>query len=334
MKLHTRGWGREALIALGAALGLLAPVGCQDLLNINSDRSVADAVDSGTGDAIGAPDSGAPDTGPAACPGPDAGPWDCLKCPDQAFDPTAMTTVKILAINSLQPITQAEKVDGGSGLDVLAYTALPGLQFRSCSTILTPLCNDGTNSVWETTDDAGVVNFTLQQSFNGFFQIAGPNIFTTSYVPGQFLAGAKSFTIPATILPADVIPSLEQVLGNISLDLDQDGGVNGLGHVVISAFDCFDHFAPNVYFTPSATAPTQSTYQTTIFYTVGMNGMEFPSTNATATDGAGAGGILNVPVGAFSFRVYEKTTGQQVAVVPVLINPGVSTIVDVRPRTH
>jgi hypothetical protein len=51
-----------------------------------------------------------------------------------------MTTVKLTAIDGIHPILQAEKVDGGSGLDVVQYTALPGVQVCACTSLLDPAC--------------------------------------------------------------------------------------------------------------------------------------------------------------------------------------------------
>jgi hypothetical protein len=243
-----------------------------------------------------------------------------------------MATVKVLAIDGLQPILQAEKVDGGSGLDVLQYTAWPGLQIRACDSVLDPSCSDSTSMMWQpqTSDDAGATTFTLPQDFAGFFQITGANLFTTSFFPGPFVAGDTTATLPGTFLSLSAVMGLEAVLPGVTIDLDSDGG---LGSVVLTVFDCQDHFARGVSFVPSGTAPPGSPYVTTIFYTQGMGQMEFPSTSVTATDNAGAGGIFNVPYGAFSVRAILQSTGQQIATVDTLVYPGLATAVFVRART-
>jgi hypothetical protein len=260
------------------------------------------------------------------------GPWDCLNDPPQTYPAGSTTKVTVLAIDSLQPILQAEKVDGGSGLDVLQYTALPGVQIRACSSLLQPACNDSASLMWQpqTSDDAGVTTFTLPQDFAGFFQITGSNLFSTSFFPGPFVAGEATSTLPGTLLPLSAVMGLEQILPGLTIDLQPDGG---LGSVVLSVFDCQDHFAPGVAFVPGAVAPPGSAYRTTIFYTQGQGQMEFPSTSATATDNAGAGGILNVPQGAFTVRAILQSTGQPIATVDTFVNPGFATLVFVRTRT-
>jgi hypothetical protein len=239
-----------------------------------------------------------------------------------------MATVKVLAIDSLQPILEAEKVDGGSALDVLQYTAMPGLQIRACDSVLDPSCNDSTSMMWspQTSDDAGVTTFTLPQDFAGFFEITGSNLFTTSFSPGPFVAGDTTATLPGTFLSLSAVMELGAVLNGVTIDLDSDGG---LGSVLLTAFDCQDHFAPGVSFVPSGVAPPGSGYLTTVFYSQGA----LPSTTATATDQFGSGGILNVPDGAFTVKAILQSTGQPIAAVDTLVRPGLATLVFVRART-
>jgi hypothetical protein len=326
MNLHTRGWGRAAVAAFAATLAVGAMAGCDQILGINSNRYV-DAGEEG-----GLPDTGTRDTGmgmPEAAAPPT--PWDCLNTMPLTYQPGSTTKVTLLTIDSLQPILQAEKVDGGSGLDILQYTPLPGLTVKACDSILDPGCNDSTSMGWQpqTSDDAGVTNFTLPQDFAGFFQITGPNLFTTLFFPSPFVPGETTNILPGTFLPLSAVMGLELVLPGVSIDLDGDGG---LGSVVLSIFDCHDHFAPDVTFLPSAAAPPGSPYKTTIFYTQGQGQMEFPSLTALATDNAGAGGILNVPIGSFSVRLTLKS-GQPIGVLNVVIAPGVASSVMYRTRT-
>jgi hypothetical protein len=331
MKLHTRGWGQAVAAAFVAMSAVGAMAGCDQILGINANRYVA--TDGGDDGGTGMPDTGVHDTGTdahdAAVP---ESPWDCIGAPGLTYTPGATAKVTVLAIDSLQPILQAEKVDGGSGLDILSFTPLPGLTLKACDSILDPGCNDSTSNLWQPqiSDEAGVTTFTLPQDFPGFFEVSGPNLFTTTFFPSPFVPGETTTTLPGTFLPLDAVQGLESVLPGVTIDLATDGG---LGNVVLSVFDCHDHFAPGVYFVPSGVAPPSSGYATTIFYTVGMGQQEFPSTMATATDNAGAGGILNVPIGAFSVRIILNSTGQQLGVLNTFIRPGVAAAVDFRMRT-
>jgi hypothetical protein len=299
--------------ALAAVAVLAALTACAQVLGINSDRHVT--VDAGD----------QPDASPEAGP---PGPWDCLGNPPQTF-PVANTTVKFVAVDALQMIVQQEKIDGGSGLELVQYTGIPGIPIRACSEILYPDCTKG-GTMWETTDEAGVAIFTLPQSFDGFYQLNDPELFTTTFFPSQMVAGETMAEIPGTLLTNIAVLGLEGYLHNIHLSLDADGG---LGHVVLSVFDCNDHFAKDVSFLPSSTSPPGSMYPTLVFYTEGMGGQELPTTNTSATDNAGAGGILNVPVGSFTVNAVLNT-GQPVGTLDVIIRPGVAASAIIRARTR
>jgi hypothetical protein len=336
MNLHTSGRGREAVAAFVGLSMLGAFAACADILGLDTNRSLQ-AIDSGSGDdsaampeAAGRMDTGAADTG-APDAGVEAGPWDCLSAPPQTFDPGAMTTVNFIAANSLMPVMSADEVDGGSALDLTSYTPIPGLPVRACSGVLDPTCSSGTN--WVTTDEAGVAVFNLLQSFNGYYEYQDPDgsLFTTTAWPSQMVAGETKAEIPGIILPAAGEKLLESVLPGITLSHATDGG---LGHILLSVYDCHDHFAPNVYFTPSAIAPNGSGYQTLIFYTVGQ--MHLPSTTAKSTDQGGAGGLLNVPAGAFTVTAYLNLPSGaiQLAVLDVNVRPGLATSGLIRVRTR
>jgi hypothetical protein len=258
------------------------------------------------------------------------GPWDCLNNPSQTFQPGAMATVKVLAMDGQQPTLWAEEVDGGSALDAVQYTPMMGVSIRACPSAFDFQCTAGA-SPWQTVDSTGAATFPLPQSFGGFFQLTGPNLFTTSLSPGSFLSGDTAFSLPAPLITLSEIVAIESVLPGVTVDTDTDAG---LGHVFLSVFDCNDHFAPGVVFVPGSAAPPNSSYRTTIFYTQGQGQMEFPSTTASATDNAGVGGIFNVPTGGFGVRATLAPSGQQIATANVFVNPGVATLVYIRVRTH
>jgi hypothetical protein len=332
MNLHTRGWGLAAVAAFAfvAMLAVGAMAGCEQILGINSNRYVDASTDDG---GTGMPDTGAPDTGMAVHEASvEAGPWDCLGAAAEMYQPGATTKLTLLTIDSLQPILQAEKVDGGSGLDILQYTPIPGLQIVACNSLFDPGCRNSIGQP-QTSDDAGVANFTVSQDFAGFFDISspnGPSLFTTTFFASPFVPGETTNTLPVTLLTQKATQELNLVLQNVTIDYATDGG---LGSVVMSIFDCHDHFAEGVSFQPSASAPANSGYTTTIFYTQGMGQQEFPTTSTTATDKAGAGGILNVPAASFSVKLVLAATGQPIGVVNLFVNPGVASSVLFRTRT-
>jgi hypothetical protein len=305
---------------------LAALASCSEILGIDSNRSVP-APDTGT---TSVPETGSPDTG--APVEAEAGPWDCLNNPNQTFPANAMTTVHLITTNSLQPILTAEAVDGGSALFPVQYTPLVGEQVRACPEIYDGTCSAGTP--YATSNEAGIADFSLLNSFGGYYQFNDPTLFTTAFFPSEMLAGDKETYISATLLPLAATQELAAFLNGISLSYDADGG---LGHILISIYDCFDHSAPGVVFTPSSVAPPASPYPTLIFYTEGTGGSssEIPSTTATATDNSGTGGLLNVPKGAFTVKASLATGDKrQLGLLNMLVRPGVASSGILRVRTH
>jgi hypothetical protein len=229
----------------------------------------------------------------------------------------------------------AQAVDGGSGLEEIQYTPLTNVPVKACSTVYDPSCaNSVPANGWANSGDAGMVMLTLPNSFGGFFQFGlDAGLFTTSFYASQLLAGETDTTIAATMLPLSATFGLEAVLQGVHLDHDTDGG---LGHILVTVFDCHDHSAPGVYLTPSEVAPPGGQYETQIFYTVGTGGQssEVPSTSAKYTDNAGTGGILNVPAGEINVKAFRYSDNVPVGVINLLVPPGTAASAILRVRTH
>jgi hypothetical protein len=332
MKMPIKARGRALGVAAAAVpvLVAFALASCQQILGIESERHVpVDTPDS----AGGTPEASTPDTGaphPADAAEEPAGPWDCVGDPNQTFPAGAMTNVHLITTNSLMPILTAQTVDGGSALDPVQYTPLVGEQVRACPELYDGKCMGGTPYV--TSDEGGVAPFTLPNSFAGYYQFNDPSLFTTAFYPSQMLAGDKEVTMAATLLPLTATQELGAILNGITLSYDTDGG---LGHVLLSIYDCHDHSAPGVVFIPSATAPQNSQYPTLIFYTEGSGvGSELPTTSATATDNSGTGGLLNVPKGVFTVTAKLASNGQKLGLINMLVQPGVASSGILRVRTH
>jgi hypothetical protein len=241
-----------------------------------------------------------------------------------------MTSVTVIAMDELQPIVWAQAVDGGPALDVVSYTAFAGASIRSCPSLPDTACSTG--STWQKDSDAGVVAFALPQSFGGYFDVSGPQLFTTRFFPGPFVAGDGMTVLPLLLLTFTGETELQTILPGVNVSHDMAGG---LGHIFVSVLDCNDHFAPGVTFVPSNRAPASGPYLTTVFYTVSSNGQELPSTSAQATDQAGAGGIFNVPAGGITLSAYRNTMPpQKIGAVDVLVDPALASVAYVRARTH
>jgi len=308
--------------ALVATFVVGALAACSQVLGINADRHLA--VDS------------APDAGVEAEAAAPAGPWDCLSDPPETFPANLNTTVTLLTVDSLQPILTAQAVDGGSGLVEIQYTPLTNIPVRACPTVYDPTCAKGVPAPpgWNNSGDAGMATFTLPNSFGGYFQFADDaGLFTTSFYASQLMAGDTTDTIAATMLPLSATIGLEAVLQGVHLDHDTDGG---LGHILLTVFDCHDHSAPGVYFTPSQVASPGGMYQTQIFYTVGTGGSssEIPSTTAMSTDNSGTGGILNVPAGEINVKAFRYSDNAPIGVINLLVPPGTAASAILRVRTH
>src|ERR1700722_5271600 len=99
-----------ALLGTVALSGLGWAAGCSSILGIDSNRYVdAGSADSASQDVVALGDAGSAVVEAAV----KTGPWDCLG-QQQFFAPGATTNVTFLAVNALQPITQAsDVVDGG-----------------------------------------------------------------------------------------------------------------------------------------------------------------------------------------------------------------------------
>ena len=319
-----------ALFALTGLLALGWAAGCSNILGIDSNRYV-DAGVADTSVREAAMEAGIDAGNDVVEAAAKTGPWDCLGQAPQQFSPNAMTTVTFLAVNALDPITQGSVVDGGSALQLVTYTPYPNVMVRGCSSVLDPLCDNGTATSWETTDDAGTVSFTLPQSWNGFYEMQNPALITTSYYPGQMIAGQTSTTVAGTLVSLIGFQDLEAVTP-VNVSLATDGGV---GHVFATVYDCQDHFASGVAFVPGSIA--DGGFPTTVFYTLGTPGEELPSTTATATDQSGTGGILNAPVGGLLvsavLQATPSTPAQTVGSVEIFINPGVAALLTIRART-
>jgi hypothetical protein len=327
MNMPMKARSRELWAAAGAVSILAGLASCQDILGIDSQRHllVDSPMEAGTPEAA-APDTGAPPPGDAAEEPP--GPWDCVSEKPQTFPPGAMTTVRLITTNSLMQILTAQAIDGGSALDPVMYTPLPGEPVRACPELYGAECAGGTP--YQTSDDAGVATFTLPNSFAGYYQFTDTTLFTTEFYPSQMLAGEKEQTLAATLLPLAATQSLGALLNGITLSYDTDGG---LGHILLSIYDCNDHSAPGVVFTPSSTAPSNSPYPTLIFYTEGSGvGSELPSTTAMSTDNSGTGGLLNVPTGVFTVKAFLGS--RQLGLINMLVRPGVASSGILRVRTH
>jgi hypothetical protein len=288
-------------VLLGVGLiGTLSNAGCAQVLDVDTDRHVA-PVEAG------------------------AGPWDCLGAPDEELDPNLDVDVTLVLMDAIQSSTSQGAVDGGSDLDTVSGTWLPGVSVRACALRDTG-CTDGTPAA--VTNDAGKVDFHLSGDFVGFFDIRRPDLVPATLYPGKLLAGQSTTSFPAYDIRPDDFVSLAVAATNSLPTLDQDGG---LGHVGVTIYDCQDHQAPGVSFAYDSVSS-----QTEQFYF--QNGL--PNPKATQTDGFGLAGALNVPVGPLAVRAYlvpprgTDAGAVSLGMTTVDVRAGSLTFAWIRTRTH
>ena len=168
-----------------------------------------------------------------------------------------------------------------------------GCRESPCGTaaMLDPDCLSAATAVL--TNDAGVAEFDLTGDFSGFFDLRRPDLVPATLYPGHLLAGQMTASFPAY----GIRPTEFQDLG-LSADtiviLDPDAGV---GHALVTIYDCQDHQASGISVTYSLSGP-----KAVPFYF--SNGL--PSTAATETDDFGLAGVVNVPAGTM---MVEATPG-------------------------
>jgi hypothetical protein len=254
---------------------------------------------------------GGPDVPDAAV---DAGPWGCLDQPPEVLDPNASVATTVILFDALKPITETNPFAPTS------YTPVPGLSVQACN-ILDPQCTKPVTPL-VVSNDAGVANVTLPQSFEGFLQVSGAGALPFTVYPGQLPAGESTATFPLAVLGTSETQLLAASLG-VPMETNPDAGV---GSVFLQAYDCYDQHAAGVSFS----LPIDAGAQTVQWYTSN----QLPSPTATQTDSYGTGGVLNVPAGALAATGTVVASNRSLGTTNVIITPGALTYVWFRVRTH
>ena len=258
--------------------------------------------------------SAASDAGIAA----DADPWACLSQPSEVTT-SAPVAITFKVFDAFQPITTGGS-QGGSDFTVLSYVPEPGVTVQGCQ-VLDPACvKPATGQA--TTDDAGEATLTVPDSFEGFFQFAGPGYLPANLYPARLLAGASTFSPPVAILSTQETALLAGAIG-VPMQTDPEAGV---GHSFFQVYDCLDHHAPGVSFALGVDGgPNMAAWYLS-------NGL--PSTATKVTDSVGAGGVVNVPAGEVVVTATVAGTGRTIASVNTVVVAGGTTFTWVRARTH
>ncbi len=300
--------------------GMLASAGCSTLLGVETDRYVAVKEDAAV-DRVDANDAAGEDGDAihleAASGSVQATPWDCLSDISMS-DPASRVDVTVVVINPEFPATSAGAVDGGSDLDIVSATWQPRVTVRPCA-LLDPQCTDGQDA--SVTDDAGRVDFSLAGDFSGFFELRRNDLVPGALYPGHLVPGESVVSLPAYGITPDVFQALAESTGT-HVDLTADAGV---GHAVVTIYDCQDHQASGVSLSYDKLGP-----QSVPFYFSGG----LPATTESATDSYGLGGAVNVPVGTLKVSAWLPSSPTPIGSISFDIRPGSISYALIRVRSH
>jgi hypothetical protein len=302
----------------------LAGAGCSTVLGVEADRYVEpakSAAGDGGRDALAADAAdGGRDVAPTDRRDGDApiGPWACLTAPREALDPDLHVDVTLQVMDAILPSTAAGAVDGGSDLDTLSGSWLPGVAVRPCA-LLDPECLDAPKAVL--TSDAGAAELALTGDFAGFFDMRRPDLVPATLYPGHLLAGQMAASVPAYGISPKEFRDLASSTAT-TVNLDPNGGV---GHVLVTIYDCQDHQASGV----SLTYGGLGAQAVPFYFTGGL-----PSTRETKTDDYGIGGAINVPVGTLTVTATLASTTTEVGSTTFDVRPGALTFAWIRVRSR
>ena len=311
---RVRLWFAASLLVIEGGAGT---AGCSTVLGIDADRYLVTAD--------GAPDTvlEASTTADGSDSGVDSGPWSCLNLPGERLDPNLHVELSVLVINGLDPTTSAGAIDGGSDLDIVTGTWLPGVAVRTCG-LRDPNCTSPSPVV--ITNEAGIANFQAAGDFGQFFDLRRSDLVPSTLYPGNLLAGQTTASLPVFLLTPGGLQALgasvpSQATNPISLDSN-----GGLGHVLVTIYDCQDHRAPGVSLTFSNTDPTR----TVQFYI--QNGVPVASTNQTDFDGLG--GASNLPAGVQTVHATIGSQEMPIGNATFQVRAGALTNAWIRVRSH
>jgi hypothetical protein len=197
--------------------------------------------------------------------------------------------------------------------DTATRAAIAGVRGRTCGR-LDPTCAKGSGEL--TSNEQGVLAFTVLDDFDGFIELVGDGYVSTIYYPQLSFVRRGGGSGPYVTLSApQTLEALATSNGGASLD-------PSLGTALLYVVDCEGRAAAGVRFTadPAGSA--------TPYYLVNR----VPSTRATVTDAAIAGGgFINLPPGNVSVTAVLEVTGETIATTSVNVRAGQLTAAVMEP---
>jgi hypothetical protein len=311
---RARLWFAASLLVIEGGIGT---AGCSTVMGIEADRYLV------TSDGAPDPVLEASTKAGGSDSAVDAGPWSCLNLPGERLDPNLHVDLSVLVINGLDSTTSAGAIDGGSDLDIVTGTWLPGVAVRTCA-LRDPNCTSP--SPVAITNEAGISNFQVTGDFAQFFDLRRSDLVPSTLYPGNLLAGQTTASLPVFLVTPGGLQALgasvsSQATNPISLDPN-----GGLGHVLVTIYDCQDHQASGVSLTFSNTDPTR----TVQFYI--QNSV--PVATASQTDFDGLGGASNLPAGAQTVHATIGSQEMPIGNATFEVHAGALTNAWIRVRSH
>jgi hypothetical protein len=188
--------------------------------------------------------------------------------------------------------------------DLVNEMPVPGVPARVCRKLDVD-CSDPLNIDLKS-DDKGRLAVPLPAGFDGYVEIKAPGYMTALY-----------FFYPPVVADREInfLPLLRPEVFNAFVIMSGKPLIPERGHVMLGAYDCQGTPAEGLRF-----GSTDGDDSTAPFYLV----KRFPSVTVTATDGAGRGGIINLPARSVTVTGHNASD-RTVSKVSLLLRPGALT---------
>jgi len=199
--------------------------------------------------------------------------------------------------------------------DAVSQKSLRGVTAQLCKKL--DVTCDSPIGATVVSDDNGGVTMQIEAAFDGYVLMRDTKIAPALY----FLTAPASGDLD---LPTVPLATPFQANGIVS----SAGGntwKEDRGIVLLNAFDCQGKPAANLTFSAGGTIDPA----TFIFYLVG----NYPTTNSTATDSTGYGGLVNVPVGVTTIAATLNPGGHKVSTTSILVRAGFVSYSSVTPNS-
>ena len=206
--------------------------------------------------------------------------------------------------------------------DAVSSKALPGIAAQLCRR-LDVTCADPSGAP-VVSDSGGGVTMPIEAAFNGYVQLTDSNAGSgsSSIAPSLYFLTAPAsgdLNLPSVPLASPLAAAgIVYSAGGTTWDSTR-------GIVLLNAFDCQGQTAADLVFSVGG-APDPSSFT---FYLV----KGYPTTDATATDATGYGGLVNITPGVTTIAATLAPSSRKVSTISVLIRAGYISYSSVTPNS-